>query len=247
MNRKKRYGGLNGAVSLTFDDGTANQLERAVPLLDSFEIRSTFYLHARDRLMEQHSDDWKAVADSGHEIGNHTRSHRCPNAIMGGRGGVEDMTLEEIEADILEAQERLQTIAPHQKHWTFAYPCGATYVGAGIKQKSYVPIVAKHFAAGRAQGEYGFGNHPDTMDAAALFGTRVDRMTGFEMIGLVQELTEAGLWVILCFHDISGRRISVEEDEFRSLLRYLSDRKREIAVAPVVDIMKTIGEGTDGN
>jgi peptidoglycan/xylan/chitin deacetylase (PgdA/CDA1 family) len=236
-----RFNGFSAAVSLTFDDGTQNQLQRAVPSLDEFGIRGTFYLHARDSLMLQHRSDWRAVAESGHEIGNHTRSHRCPNVVHGHRGGVEDMTLAEIERDILEAHDRLTEIAPHQTDWTFAYPCGATYVGAGADQQSYVPVVARHFLAGRAQGEYGFGNDPDLMDKAALWGTRVDRMTGFEMIGLVEELSRLGQWIILCFHDISGVRISVEEGEFRQLLRYLSERSRAIMVAPVVDVMKSIG------
>lgn len=240
MNQTGLFGGYRAAVSLTFDDGTANQLERAAPLLDEFGLRGTFYLHARDRLMEEYSSDWRAVADAGHEIGNHTRSHPCPNVIHGRRGGVEDMTLEQIEADILAAQERLETLAPHQNAWTFAYPCGATYVGAGLSQVSYVPVVARHFLAARAQGEYGFCNHPDTMDSAALFGQRVDRMSGYEMIGLVQAAIDAGQWAILCFHDISGSRISVEEDEFRRLLVFLADRKNEVQIAPLVEVVKDI-------
>ena len=240
MEMPTRYGGFRGAVSLTFDDGTSNQLERAVPALDEYGIRGTFYLHARDHLMDNHADDWRAVSETGHEIGNHTKSHRCSNAIQGHGGGVDDMTLDEIEADILEARDRLATIAPDQKDWTFAYPCGAKYVGRGVNRQSYVPIVAKHFLAGRAAGEYGFGNDPDTMDAAALLSIRVDRMTGFEMIGLVQDLTDGGKWVILSFHDISGARISVEEGEFRHLLRYLSSRRNEIAVVPVVDVMREL-------
>jgi peptidoglycan/xylan/chitin deacetylase (PgdA/CDA1 family) len=227
-------------VSLTFDDGTSNQLERAVPALDEFGIRATFYLHARDHLINHHAADWRTVGETGHEIGNHTRSHRCPNVVHGRRGGVEDMSLSDIEADILDAQDRLQSIAPHQTDWTFAYPCGATYVGEGPNQQSYVPIVAKHFMAGRAQGEYGFGNDPDLMDRSALWAIRVDRMTGFEMIGLVQELTDDGKWAILCFHDISGERISVEEGEFRQLLAYLGSRIEEIHIAPVVEVVKGI-------
>ncbi len=236
-----RYGGFRGAVSLTFDDGTSNQLKMAVPALDEYGVRGSFYLHARDHLMDNHAADWKAVAETGHEIGNHTKSHRCSNAILGHGGGVDDMTLDEIEADVLEAQTRLTTIAPHQNSWTFAYPCGAMFVGHGVSRQSYVPIIAKHFLAGRAAGEYGFGNDPDTMDTAALLSIRVDRMTGFEMIGLVQDLTDRGKWVILSFHDISGSRISVEDGEFRHLLRFLQDRRSEIAVAPVVDIMTSLG------
>jgi hypothetical protein len=237
MEVATRYGGFKGAVSLTFDDGTSNQLERAVPPLDEFGIRGTFYLHARDNLMDNHIEDWRAVAASGHEIGNHTKSHRCPNAVHGQSGGVDNMTLDEIEEDVLAAQDLLKTIAPHQDEWTFAYPCGAMYVGCGLTRQSYVPVIARNFAAGRTLGEYGFGNDPDTMDSAALLSTRVDRMTGFEMIGLVHELTERGQWVILCFQDISGTRISVEESEFRHLLQYLSSRKNEMMIAPVSDVI----------
>lgn len=38
---------------------------------------------------------------------------------------------------------------------TDTYPCYCTYVGRGESRKSYVPIVAKHFLAGRSVGEYG--------------------------------------------------------------------------------------------
>jgi peptidoglycan/xylan/chitin deacetylase (PgdA/CDA1 family) len=247
MSRNGLFGGFSAAVSLTFDDGTANQLERAAPVLDEYGLRGTFYLHARNGLMENHASDWRAVAETGHEIGNHTRNHPCPNAIHGRRGGVEDMTIEEIESDILEAQDLLETLAPHQEDWTFAYPCGATYVGAGLNQVSYVPVVAKHFVAARAQGEYGFCNHPDTMDAAALLSQRVDRMSGYEMIGLVQAAIDAGQWSILCFHDISGIRISVEEDEFRRLLVFLAARKNEILIAPLVDVVRSISGDHNGH
>jgi len=39
--------GCKGALSLTFDDGLPNQLEKAVPLLAEFDLRATFYLSPR--------------------------------------------------------------------------------------------------------------------------------------------------------------------------------------------------------
>ncbi len=40
----KWHGGKNGAVSLTFDDGSINQFTVAMPILDSLDIPGTFYL-----------------------------------------------------------------------------------------------------------------------------------------------------------------------------------------------------------
>ena len=36
---------ISGAVSLTFDDGLASQIAHALPLLDSCEIKGTFYVN----------------------------------------------------------------------------------------------------------------------------------------------------------------------------------------------------------
>lgn len=236
MSQSSFWGQYTGAVSLTFDDGTANQLKNAVLPLDAHGLRGTFYLHARDKLMQTRSAEWQAVARSGHEIGNHTLSHICSNNFTGTRGGLEDCTLDDIEQDILRAQERLVTIAPQQQHWTFAYPCHGQFVGRGKNRQSYVPVVAKHFLAGRGEIEYGFGNRPGFFDLASAGGLRVDRMSGFEMIGLVEELTARGQWVILVFHDIDGGVLSVASDDYQMLLRYLDRRKQAIWTATVAEI-----------
>jgi hypothetical protein len=219
------FAGRLGAVSLTFDDGTENQLANAVPPLDERGLCATFYLNPRDRLMA-FAQPWRKAARRGHEIGNHTLSHPCPSAITGGRG-LEDMTLEEVEDDVLAAQVRLETLAPHQTAWTFAYPCYATYIGRGEARRSYVPVIARHFLAGRAGGEIGFGNRPGMLDSAALIGTPVERLTASEVIALIERLALTGQWLILVYHDIDGEVLSV--------------RKRDrVLTAPVVDVASTL-------
>lgn len=236
MNPSDFWAPYRGAVSLTFDDGTDNQLERAVPPLNELGLHATFYLHARDDLMQKRFDEWQAVAGAGHEIGNHSLSHPCTQSISGNAGGLETLTLQAVESDILAAQERLARLAPHQQRWTFAYPCYNTFVGRGASRQSYVPVVAKHFLAARAGGEYGFGNRRHTADLACLGGLPVERKSGFEMIGLVEELTARGLWVILVFHEISGVRLSVAQEDYLMLLHYLHRRKTDLWIAPVAAV-----------
>lgn len=237
-NRDERmFDGRRGAVSLTFDDGTANQLAKAIPPLDARNLKGTFYLNPRDRLIKDFFQYWKAVAAAGHEIGNHTLSHPCPSAITGARG-LEDMSLDEVEADIISAQERLVSLAPHQDEWTFAYPCYATYVGKGVDRTSYVPVVARHFAGGRAGGEYGFANRPGLMDYAALAGTPVERLSGAETIELISRLTSEGQWVILIFHDIGEGVLPFREGDYLDLLDFLAASDDDIQTAPVIDIVR---------
>jgi len=231
-----------GAVSLTFDDGTANQLAVAVPLLAEYGLKATFYITPNDPKWNSQQQSWQAVAAAGHEIGNHTLSHFCSNNIKGESGGLEDKNLSEIEADILAAQERLVRIAPQQPAWTFAYPCYSTDVGRGLQRQSYVPIVAKYFLAGRSSGEYGFGNHPALVDLAALWGTPTERMSGFEMIGLIEEIFNAGKWLILIFHEISGNYLTVSSSDLRQVLAYLQERKHSIWTAPVGQIARQVAD-----
>jgi len=56
------------------------------------------------------------------------------------------------------------------------------------------------------------------------------------MIGLVEELTSNGRWVILVLHEISRSRLTVGSYDFKMLLDYLHRRSREIWTAPVVEV-----------
>ena len=236
MSLENLWSPYSGAVSLSFDDGRSSQLEKAIPMMERLELKGTFYLVPAGSDWQERLDPWQQVAVAGHEIGNHSLSHTCSSNYRGGGKGLEEWTLVEIEQDILTAQERLDHIAPHQKRWTFCYPCYCTHVGRGASRQSYVPIVAKHFLAGRAGGEYGFANHPQAVDLAACWGLPTERMSGFEMIGLVEELTSQGRWVILVFHEIDGSRLTVGSYHFEMLLQHLHRRSDTIWTAPVAQV-----------
>ncbi|MSS70258.1 MAG: hypothetical protein EXS64_02090 [Candidatus Latescibacteria bacterium] len=240
MDLKSFWAPHMGAVSLTFDDGRPSQLQKAIPAMDKRGIKGSFYLSMKKETWEKDLLPWKEVALAGHEIGNHSLSHLCSNNLIGRRGGLDDVTLPEIETDILAAQERLVQIAPHQSQWTYAYTCYETFVGRGVSRQSYVPVIAKHFLSGRGGGEYGIANHPGRVDLACTHGLATDRMSGFEMIGLVEALAAQGQWVILVFHDIDGSRLTVGHYEFNLLLDYLHRRSGEVWTAPVAQVAAKI-------
>ncbi|MFH1573066.1 MAG: polysaccharide deacetylase family protein [Acidobacteriota bacterium] len=231
-----------GAVSLTFDDGRPVQRQRAIPAMERYGLRGTFYINPRGEDWQARLDPWMEIARAGHEIGNHTLSHICSSNLTVRPGGLEDRSLDEIEADILAAQERLEEIAPHQKRWSFGYPCYQTFVGRGQGRLSYVPIVARHFICGRAGGEYGIANSPGFVDLACASGLATDRMSGYEMIGLAEALAAKGQWVILVFHDINGSRLTVGEYDFTLLLEYLHRRSDEVLTLPVAEAAARIAD-----
>jgi peptidoglycan/xylan/chitin deacetylase (PgdA/CDA1 family) len=239
---KEFWAPYRGAVSLVFDDGLPSQLDKGIPMLDEFGLKASFYLVPNGDDWRERLDPWMAVGQAGHEIANHTCSHYISRNHFASERGFEDLALDEIEADILLAQERLQQIAPHQQDWTFAYPASQTDVGTGANRRSYVPVVAKHFLAGRIRAEYGFGNYPHLIDLAAVWTQATVRMGGFEMIGLVEALTAQGQWVILGFHEIDGSRLTIGTYDFRMLLDYLNRKSDEIWTAPLVEVARKIAD-----
>ena len=228
--------GYSGAVSLTFDDGTRDQLENAVPALERFGLRATFYLLPQGEHWRERLEPWQPAVARGHEVGNHSLSHICSNTLAGRRGGLEDRTVTEIAEDVFEAQRRLTTVFPDRENWTFAYPCYCTFVGRGRNRQSYVPLIAEHFLAGRGGGEKGFGNRPELVDLACVWAQPAEGMSGFEMIGLVEAVAAQGQWLVLVFHKIDGDRLSVASTDLHLLFQHLQRRQQEIWTAPLVDV-----------
>ncbi|MBN2449509.1 MAG: polysaccharide deacetylase family protein [Lentisphaeria bacterium] len=192
--------GKRAAVSLSFDDARPSQLEQGIPILDRYGVHATFYVtmaRARERLA-----DWGAAAiRRGHEIGNHSLTHRCSgNFGWGDRPVLEETTLEAMEADLAAADAQIRSELGVQP-LTFAYPCGMDFVGRGVDRRSYVPLVARRYLAGRGfRDEY--MNRPDFCDLARVGGTEMDGLTAEQMIQTARNAVRGGLWLVFVAHDV---------------------------------------------
>lgn len=61
-------------VALTFDDGpTTDYTQPVLEILKAHDVRATFFLAGRETA--ENPQQVKAIADAGHEIGNHSWSH----------------------------------------------------------------------------------------------------------------------------------------------------------------------------
>lgn len=62
-------------VALTFDDGpTPAGADSILPMLDALGVRATFFVNGRD--LRAHPEMGRRFVAAGHELGNHTWSHR---------------------------------------------------------------------------------------------------------------------------------------------------------------------------
>lgn len=233
--------GIEGAVSLTFDDGVLTQLDNAVPCLNDNRLKGTFYLNPnRDPRWDELLSRWKNVSEQGHEIGNHTSSHPCScNFGFDAEHCLEKLTLSDIAATIDSATEVMDLEFPEQNgHRSFCYPCYQSYVGSGANRQSYVPLVAERFACGRGGGER--SNNPQLIDLSYAWAWAVQGHSGQEMINYVETAISQGRWAIICMHGVGGEHIAIETEALAELCVHLDRNRQRVRTDTVVSIADAI-------
>ena len=65
------------AVSLTYDDSPPTHLAVAVPALDRYKLKGTFYVNPGQKPFQDSKAGWAAASKNGLEISSHTMTHPC--------------------------------------------------------------------------------------------------------------------------------------------------------------------------
>ena len=228
--------GCKAAVSLTFDDARVTQVDRGLPIFDRYDVKGTFYVSFGN--LEQRLDQWKSALSNGHEIGNHSLTHPCSGnfELVRPDRALEDFSLERMERDLLDANDKIHALLG-VRPTTFAYPCGQTFIGRGVDQLSYVPVVARHFEIGRG----GFDeapNDPYYCDPAMITGLELDGADWDYARQLIELAAAQGRWLVLFGHEVgqAGHQI-VDSGTLDQLCQYCSDPGNGIWI----DTVATIG------
>lgn len=222
------------ALSLSFDDGRTSQLDAALPVLDEFDAPATFYL--LPDAAAKNTDAWRAAAGRGHEIGNHSVTHPCSlNFSFAGDHGLENMTLEDMEDELLSCNRRLRELLGVTPQ-TFAYPCGQTFVGRGENTQSYVPLIARRFIAGRIYMSE-WHNDPIHCDLAQLYGRSFDALPFDTFREWIEKARSRQGWLVLAGHDAGDedRPQMVRVDALKALCAYAMDPRNGVWLCTVAD------------
>ena len=228
--------GRKAALSITFDDTRASQLECGLPILDAHRVKATFYVSLKTATQRQ--EQWQQLPAAGHELGNHTLNHPCSANFGFSRTNVlERYTLEQMAKELTGANEEIEKLFGVRPA-TFAYPCGQKYVGRGEAVRSYVPLVAKHFLVGRGFMDE-FYNPPLICDLAQAMARSFDEVP-FSLVEQYLAHAIAGRgWLIVVGHDVSEeRRQAVRPDTLERLCQFATDPTNGIWV----DTVERVGE-----
>ncbi len=230
--------GKRAAVSLSFDDARESQIDVGLALLRKEGVKVTFFVQSEN--IGKRLEGWKQVVAEGHEIGNHSMSHPCTaNYAFSKPNALEDYSLEMMASQLDGANAEIDRLLS-VKARTFAYPCGLKFVGRGLDVRSYVPLVAERFLAGRGYMDES-ANDPEVCDLAQAMGTPFDD-TDFEFMRHQVELaSKEGRWIIFVGHDIGRRGFQVTDvSALQALCEYLRDPAHGIWSGTVGEIAEYI-------
>jgi peptidoglycan/xylan/chitin deacetylase (PgdA/CDA1 family) len=230
--------GKRVAVSLSFDDARASQVDVGPDVINPTGVKVTFFVTTSSDAFHSKLEGWKQALASGHEIGNHTVNHPCTgNFPWSFHNALENYTLEQMSRQLDDSNAEIQQLLG-VRAVTFAYPCGQKFVGRGPEMKSYVPLIGQKFMVGRGYMDE-YYNDPVFCDLAQASGTAFDDTDYIDMVKHINKAAEQGGWVIFVGHDIGQKAFQVTDTiALAALCRYMQDP----ASGVWVDTVKNIGE-----
>ncbi len=223
-------GGAKIAVSLSYDDALASQLDHAIPALDKHQFKASFYVLPNSSVMTSRLDEWRQIARNGHELGNHSVYHPC-SASLPDRSWVpkhhdlDAYSVERMSEELRVANTFLKALdGKHER--TYTVPCG----DLKINGKAYLPEVSQLFVAYKGQGlEQGFS----VLWAPA-------EVSGPELLEYLKAVPEGISLVNILFHGVGGDYLSVSAKAHEELLNFLSENRDSYYVDTYLNIMKHV-------
>lgn len=213
--------GAQAAVSLGYDDALNSQLDIVIPALDKYGFKGSFYVPVARPVLTERLAEWRAAAENGHELGNHSIFHQC-DASLPGREWVppyhdlQKISVKQMSEQILVANKMLYAIDGKTKR-TYTAPCGDLKAGG----KNYIDAIKQEFVAVKLSGD-GVTADMSTLDPYAVGVTAPSQVTGEELIAIVKEAAARGTMANITFHGVGGDYLSVSKEAHDELLAHLA-------------------------
>ncbi len=234
--------GAHAAVALTYDDALFSQLDHVVPTLARAGLRATFFL---SNVRAVDVPRWRAVAQAGHELGNHTIFHPCSAAIVpqDARYTLEGYTPQGFLREIAQQGVLLTALDGRTRHG-FAWPCGETKVGAdktdvsGALRRS--GLVS--YARGVWESDEDLAADPAGFDALRIPSRGFDNTaTAQQLIAFADKALQGGGLAVFLFHGIGDGPQDVPVQAHDALVAWLAAHRREVWTAPLQDVLDHAG------
>lgn len=231
--------GAKAAIALTYDDSLDSQLDHALPALDKHDLKGTFFLTIEREGFFPRVSEWRAAAENGHELANHTLFHPC-------RGSQPNRDWVQPEADLdaytiarmvreLQLTNGVLEMVDGETVRTFAYPCGEATAGG----ESYIEAIKPLFIGARGVMSVGPGETIDPYTVPTFGPPGAD---GATLIAYAERVIDEGGLGTFIFHGVGGDYLAVSPEAHEELVAWLAEHRDEIWVDTFRNIMTYVNE-----
>jgi sialate O-acetylesterase len=241
LDKNKPWKGKKCSVVLTYDDALNVHLDNVIPVLDSLNLKGTFYITASSDAASKRISDWRRAAANGHELGNHMLYHPCDASAPGmswvkPEYDLSKYSLRKIQDEIKMCNAFLKAIDSKDKR-TFAFTCGNKKVAEG----EFIQTLSNEFIAARSvRGEMHTFEQQNLMDMDSY---SMEGTSGEQMIELVKQAQKSGKLLIFLFHGVGGEHnLNVSKEAHSQLVHYLKENEKDIYVDTMFNIAEHIKE-----
>ncbi|RYY56946.1 MAG: hypothetical protein EOO09_04500 [Chitinophagaceae bacterium] len=224
-------------ICLTYDDGLPSHLNTVIPQLDSFGFKGTFFINS----IRGSSDNigsispeligWNKASEKGHEIGNHTLFHACPEAFGWQKSfALETYTIPRLLQEIKLAGELLALVDGKKSLRNFAYPCNNfslhdTDFSMLLQSGSFI----KYARTGGNRDS--IVSDPAHANLLKIPSWLVEEGTGLnELIAFARAARKVNGIGVYQFHGIGSEFFRVDAQVHRAFLRWLKEHASEYEV-----------------
>lgn len=228
-------GKATAAVCLTYDDALNGHLDHAIPQLEEYGFRGTFYCTGNSGCLNKRMDEWRAAAARGHELGNHSLFHPCDGEKAGDwitkDYDLRYYSMERMINELRTANTLLKAI-DGQNSRTYGYTCSHSETGG----ESFVDELRELFTAARSDGPI-----PSSLQEVDIHHAPswcVDSPSLEELIAYAEEASAKGTMAIIMFHGVGDSYLNVDPEVHRAFLAYLAANRESYYVDTFMESMQ---------
>ena len=232
--------GTRAAVSLGYDDALDSQLDHAIPTLDRYGIKGSFFLQLSSPAVSLRMAEWRKAAANGHELANHSLFHQC-SASLPERSWVQpqrdlDTTSAAQMVDQVSVANTMLYAIDGKRERTFTAPCGDR-LAAG---KDYLGALRGQFVAIKAGYASGAPLSMREVDPYAVPVIAPSGQTGAQLIAMVKAAAAAGTMISFTFHGIGGDYLDNSAQAHEELVKYLAENRKLYWTDTFLNVMKYV-------
>ncbi|QBE67253.1 polysaccharide deacetylase [Pseudoduganella lutea] len=230
--------GAKAAVSLAYDDAADSQLDHAIPTLNKYGVKGTFYLTLSSPTIDKRLPEWRAAAQAGHELANHTLFHQCrrsqpERSWVEPHRDLDTTSVAQLKDQVTLANTMLHAIDGRRER-TFTAPCGDLLASG----QNYLPAVQNEFVAIKASIGRGAVPSMAALDPYLVPVVIPVGLTGQQLIAMVKEAADKGTMISFTFHGIGGDHLANSSAAHEELVKYLAENRKVYWTDTFLNIMK---------